>query len=99
MMRKDAYTYILTNTNHTVLSVGVTSDLGQRVSQHKTGFYKNAFSSRYNLTELVYYEEFDSMEEAIIREKQLKAGSRQKKIGLITGLNPQWNDLMKKNHP
>ncbi|MCL6101306.1 MAG: GIY-YIG nuclease family protein, partial [Bacteroidetes bacterium] len=59
MMKKDACVYILTNKNHSVIYVGVTSDLGKRVIQHKTGFYKNAFTSRYNVTELVYFEEFE----------------------------------------
>ncbi len=96
MMKKDACVYILTNKNHSVIYVGVTSDLGKRVIQHKTGFYKNAFTSRYNVTELVYFEEFERIEEAIRREKQLKAGSREKKINLISRFNPQWEDLLTK---
>jgi hypothetical protein len=55
--------------------------------------YKNAFTSRYNISKLVYYEMFTSIEDAIIREKQLKAGSRQKKVDLIYKMNPEWNDL------
>ena len=96
MMKKDACVYILTNKNHSVIYVGVTSDLGKRVIQHKTGFYKNAFTSRYNVTELVYFEEFERIDEAIRREKQLKAGSREKKINLISRFNPQWEDLLTK---
>ncbi len=99
MMKKDACVYILTNKNHSVIYVGVTSDLGKRVIQHKTGFYKNAFTSRYNVTELVYFEEFERIDEAIRREKQLKAGSREKKINLISRFNPQWEDLLTKTHP
>ncbi|MCX6222174.1 MAG: GIY-YIG nuclease family protein [Bacteroidia bacterium] len=95
-MIKIACVYILSNKNHTVLYVGVTSDLGQRIIQHQSGFFQNAFTSRYNVTELVYFEEFERMEDAIKREKQLKAGSRNKKISLISGFNPNWEDLFKK---
>lgn len=72
---------------------GVTSNLSQRIYQHKTGYYKNSFSSKYKVNKLVYYEFFDSINEAISREKQIKAGSRQKKIELINKLNPEWKDL------
>jgi putative endonuclease len=92
-MERGGYIYILTNKNHTVLYTGVTSDLGNRLYEHLTGFYKNAFTSRYNITKFVYYEGFLYIEEAIYREKQLKAGSRQKKLDLINGLNPDWKDL------
>jgi putative endonuclease len=67
MMKKVFYIYVLTNKNHSVIYIGVTSDLGQRVIQHKSGFYRDAFSNRYNLTKLVYYEVFDSIEDAIKR--------------------------------
>lgn len=79
---KRGYIYILTNKNNAVLYVGVKSNLTQRIQQHQSGFFKNAFTSRYNLSKLVYYEEFISMQDAIGREKQLKAGSRQKKWNL-----------------
>ena len=92
-MHKGGYTYILTNENNTVLYVGVTSNLSKRIQQHITGHFKNAFTSRYNVTKLVYYEEFDSIVDAIAREKQLKAGSRKKKMDLIEKRNPEWNDL------
>jgi len=92
-MRNKGYTYILTNKNNTVLYVGVTSNLEQRLQQHRTGQFKNAFTSRYNITKLVYYEFFLTIEDAIYREKQLKAGSRKKKIELITKRNPDWKDL------
>jgi putative endonuclease len=94
---KRGYIYILTNKNNTVLYVGVTSNLTQRIQQHQSGFFKNAFTSRYNLSKLVYYEEFLSMEDAIGREKQLKAGSRQKKVKLIEKKNKDWKDLIKEN--
>ena len=92
-MGKKGYTYILTNKNHTVLYVGVISNLPKRMDEHRTGKYKTSFTHRYNVTELMYFEEFSSIVDAITREKQLKAGSRQKKIDLINGLNPEWKDL------
>ena len=87
------FIYILTNTNNTVLYVGVTSGLLKRLTEHKDKLFPNSFAGRYNCEKLVYYEEFNSIEEAIFREKQLKGGSRQKKIDLITDFNPEWNDL------
>lgn len=92
-MLKRGFTYILTNRHHTVLYVGVTSNLPKRMQEHKTGRYKNSFTHRYNVTELVYYEEFSRIVDAIAREKQLKAGSRQKKLDLINTMNPEWKDL------
>ena len=92
-MAKKGYTYIITNKNHTVLYTGVTSNLPQRMEQHRSGKYKTSFSHRYSVTILVYFEEFRSIVDAIAREKQIKAGSRQKKIDLINGLNPEWKDL------
>ena len=92
-MERGGYIYILTNNSHTVLYTGVTSNLGNRIFEHRTGFYKNSFTSKYNVTKLVYYEGFTSIEEAIHREKQIKAGSRQKKLDLINRFNPEWKDL------
>ena len=86
------YVYILTNKANTVLYVGVTNDLVSRVSQHKQKLFKG-FSAKYNCNKLVHYEDFQWIQDAIAREKQLKAGSRQKKIELIIGNNPLWNDL------
>ena len=93
MAGKGGVVYILTNKNNTTLYVGVTSDLITRVTQHKEKFYKSSFTARYNLMKLVYFETFHSIEEAIQREKQLKAGSRKKKEVLINSINPEWNDL------
>lgn len=89
-----AYVYILTNRNHTTLYVGVTSQLVKRVVKHRNKYYPKSFSARYNVNILVYYECFDTMAEAIAREKQLKAGSRKKKIDLINKFNPEWQDLL-----
>ena len=85
--------YILTNKNHTVLYTGVTSNLKLRVEQHKTKSNPRSFTARYNLDLLVYYEQFFDIGEAIEREKQIKAGSRQKKIDLINSFNREWKDL------
>jgi len=91
-MSKQYYIYIITNKNNTVLYTGVTNDLIKRVYQHKNKIVKG-FSKRYNLEKLIYYEIFDDPYNAISREKQLKGGSRQDKIDLIDGLNPDWEDL------
>ena len=92
-MERGGYIYILTNKNHTVLYTGVTSNLSNRLYEHRTGKYKTSFTYKYNAKEMVYYEGFLSIEEAISREKQIKAGSRQKKLDLISGFNPEWKDL------
>ena len=97
-MKAQSFIYILTNKNHSVLYTGVTSNLAQRLYQHQTSIFKNAFNSRYNVFELVYFEEFDNIIDAIAREKQIKAGSRQKKIALIQQFNPEWKDLTKTVH-
>ncbi|MEW6328429.1 MAG: GIY-YIG nuclease family protein [Thermodesulfobacteriota bacterium] len=76
------YVYILTNKRNTVLYTGMTNDLKRRVFEHKEKLV-DGFTKKYNVTKLVYYEVFDDPENAILREKQIKAGSRQKKIDLI----------------
>ncbi len=86
------YVYILTNKSNRVLYVGVTSDLQNRVSEHKLKIYKG-FTAKYECNKLVYYEEYQWIQDAIAREKQLKAGSRQNKIDLIVAENPLWIDL------
>ena len=94
MMKKELHpcVYIMTNKGHKVLYTGVTSNLFRRVTEHKEKMV-HGFTSSYNVTKLVYYEKFNSMEEAIAREKQIKGGSRQKKIDLINSKNPEWKDL------
>jgi putative endonuclease len=87
------FVYIMTNSNNSVLYTGVTSDLKERVIRHKLKIYSNSFSSKYNICKLVYFESLETIGEAIKREKQIKAGSRNKKIDLINGMNPGWNDL------
>lgn len=93
-MRKKGYVYILSNSSKTVLYVGVTSELDRRIWKHKTKFYANSFSSRYDVDRLVYFEEHGSMLKAIFREKQLKSGSRIRKEKLINSMNPAWRDLL-----
>jgi putative endonuclease len=87
------FVYILTNSNNSVLYTGVTSNIKERINQHKIKKHSRSFTSRYNLTRLVYYEQFDTIGEAIKKEKQIKGGSRKKKLSLIAGKNPEWNDL------
>jgi putative endonuclease len=91
-MNKQYCIYIMANRYDTVLYTGVTNDLAKRAQQHKQGL-GGGFTSKYNATKLVYYEVFDDSRTAIEREKQIKAGSRQKKIDLVNGMNPAWNDL------
>lgn len=91
-MEKYYYVYIMTNQHNTVLYTGVTNSLVKRVYQHKNKTYKG-FTQRYNVGKLVYFEVFQDVYAAIHREKQIKAGSRQKKIDLVCSMNPNWNDL------
>ena len=84
--------YILTNERNTVLYTGVTSGLKARVYQHREKLI-DGFTKRYNVFKLVYYEVGSDASGAIEREKQIKAGSRQKKIDLINSANPEWQDL------
>jgi len=83
---------IMTNKYNNVLYTGVTSNIFKRVNEHKEKIVAG-FTSQYNVTKLVYYEEHETMPEAIAREKQIKGGSRQKKIDLINSKNPEWKDL------
>ncbi len=75
--------------------VGVTAQLVKRVQQHKDKLNKKSFTARFNLNTLVYYEAFQMIGDAIAREKQLKGGSRAKKIQLIESINPEWEDLFR----
>ena len=91
-MRKQYYLYIMINKLNSVLYTGVTSNLEKRVHEHKSKLIEG-FTKKYNVDKLVYYEVFDDINDAITREKQIKAGSRQKKIDVIAGINPTWKDL------
>ena len=92
-MAKKGFVYIITNKNNRVLYTGVTSELKERIYRHKVKYYSNSFSARYNCEKLVYFEEIDRIDEAIKREKQIKAGNRARKIKLIESVNPEWRDL------
>ena len=87
------FVYILTNKNNSVLYTGVTSNLKERIEQHKGRKHPESFSKRYNCNKLVYYEVHDSIVEAIAREKIIKGGSRKRKLDLINSTNPGWTDL------
>ena len=91
-MNEEYCVYIMTNKYNTALYTGVTNDLSRRVWEHKSGV-GSEFASRYRTTKLVYFEVTPSIKAAILREKQIKAGSRQKKMDLIAGLHPSWADL------
>jgi putative endonuclease len=83
----------MTTVNNSVLYTGVTRNLKERIEQHKSKKHLGSFSARYNVSKLLYYECFETIGEAIIREKQIKAGSRKRKIELIESMNPEWSDL------
>ncbi|MFZ1517306.1 MAG: GIY-YIG nuclease family protein [Ignavibacteriaceae bacterium] len=89
--------YILTNKNNSVLYVGVTNNLTRRIWEHKSKLIEG-FTKKYNIDKLIYFESFDNPKDAIKREKQLKAGSRKKKIELVNKFNPEWKDLYNFDH-
>jgi len=89
---KTYYVYIMSNPRRTVFYIGMTNDLARRVAEHKAHL-NPGFTATYNCTDLLYFEETSNVYEAILREKQLKKWSRQKKLGLINSLNPEQRDL------
>jgi putative endonuclease len=89
---KQYYVYIMTTKKNTVLYTGVTNDLIRRVFEHKNKLTKG-FTSRYNVEKLVYFEVAEDIEGAILREKQIKGGSRKDKMDLVNSMNPEWLDL------
>jgi putative endonuclease len=89
---KESYVYIVSNKNRTTLYIGVTSNLTNRVNSHFEG-KGSEFTKRYNLTDLLYYEEFDDIRDAIAREKQLKNWKREWKFNLIKKMNPDLKNL------
>jgi putative endonuclease len=91
-MERQYYVYIMTNKNNTVLYTGVTNDLRRRVYEHKNKLV-DGFTKKYNITKLIYFEMCRDAVGSISREKQIKAGSRTKKIALINTTNPEWRDL------
>jgi putative endonuclease len=92
MAEKRFYVYLLTNYHNTVIYTGVTNNLERRILEHKNKVNRG-FTSKYNVYKLVYFEEFRYILNAIAREKQIKAGSRAKKISLIESVNKEWRDL------
>jgi len=97
LIQKGGCVYILTTIDNTALYIGVTSELQYRIRDHMDKVHQNSFTAKYNCTKLVWFEIFAQISEAIDREKQLKAGSRAKKIKLIEALNPDWKDLWKED--
>jgi putative endonuclease len=95
MNDKQYYVYIMTTLNNTAIYTGVTNDLQRRVLEHRSD-KGSLFTKKYKLYKLVYYEIGNNVESAIAREKQIKGGSRKKKIELINSINPHWDDLYEK---
>lgn len=91
-MKRGGYLYIMTNKRYGVLYIGVTSDLPARITQHREG-KGGDFTAKYQCTRLVYVEEYPTIEEAIAREKAMKAWKREWKIEAIENQNPAWEDL------
>ncbi len=91
-MDKQYFVYFMTNKANTVIYVGITNNLKKRAHQHKNKLM-NGFTKKYNVNKLIYYEIYDNAYNAISREKQIKSGSRQKKINLINKINKEWKDL------
>jgi len=92
MLTKQYYVYFLTNFNNKVLYVGVTNNLKRRVYEHKNALV-DGFTKSYHVNKLVYYEVGEDIEGAILREKQIKGGSRKDKDDLVNRFNPEWKDL------
>jgi len=86
------YIYMMSNRRNGPLYTGVTADLGARICQHKNG-EGSRFCQRYGLTKLVYCEQYDRIEDAIAREKQIKKWRRTWKVKLVENMNPRWDDL------
>jgi putative endonuclease len=91
-MENQYYIYLMSNKNNTVIYTGVTNNLKRRVYEHKEKMI-DGFTKKYNVDKLVYFEFIDDINSAIQREKQIKAGSRKKKIDLINSINKGWKDL------
>ena len=91
-MDRQYYVYIMTNKSNRVLYTGVTNNLKRRAYEHREKLIKG-FTKRYNINKLVYYDICRDVGNAILREKQIKGGSRAKKIELVNRMNPDWRDL------
>lgn len=93
---KNGYVYILFNKRNGALYIGVSSDLENRIREHKSKKFGTSHTKRYNIDKLGYYENYTLITDAIEREKQIKGGSREDKIKLIESINPEWEDLFEK---
>jgi putative endonuclease len=98
MRFKQYYVYILASKSR-VLYIGVTSNLGRRVEEHRTSMDDSAFTTRYRVRYLVYFEEYQTAAQAITRETQMKKYRRSKKLALIDAFNPEWRDLARAQIP
>ena len=87
------YVYILSNNTHTTIYIGVTSNLIQRVYEHKNKLDPKSFTAKYDVHRLVYYESTSDVKAALEREKQLKGWNRARKNKLVESMNPKWEDL------
>ncbi len=92
-MNKGGYVYIMASINRRVLYVGVTSNLAKRIWEHRTKVYPESYTAKYNCIQLVYYNQFNTITDAIAEEKRIKGGSRQAKGTLISDMNYNWDDL------
>jgi putative endonuclease len=92
-MEKKGYVYILFSRRNGTIYTGVTSSLKRRIYEHKTKLHPTSFTAKYDVDKLGYFEEHNSIKEAIAREKQIKGGSRASKLALIENMNPRWEDL------
>ncbi|MBT3392922.1 MAG: GIY-YIG nuclease family protein [Elusimicrobiaceae bacterium] len=91
-MNKKFYVYFMTNKNNEILYIGITNNLERRVLEHRNKLIKG-FTEKYNCTKIVHYEEFNYIDKAILREKQIKSWNRKRKNDLINEYNSKWNDL------
>ena len=87
------YVYIMNNKTNGVIYIGVTDNIEERVKEHKMKVYPKSFTAKYNCDKLIYLEEFENGEEAVIREQQFKKWKRDWKIKLIEEINPSWIDI------
>jgi len=94
---KNGYVYIMTNSSKSTLYVGVTNDLCRRIYEHKHHLIKNSFTDKYNLEICIYFEDYQTIELAILREKEIKKWNRNKKENLINKVNPDWIELANEN--
>lgn len=87
------YVYFIANKKDGVIYVGITDNLDERIKEHKLKVYPKSFTAKYNCDKLIYFEEFESGDKAILREKQVKKWKRDWKLKLIDDMNPSWADL------